>query len=56
MEKAWFMTPTEYKPHGRGIMAPTKYTLMVNSPNRKGMVLWKVVFKVVIVMVKDKTK
>ena len=44
MEKAWFMAPMEYSPFGRDIMAPMDYTPMVNSPNGKGMVLWKIVF------------
>ena len=44
MEKAWFMAPMEYSPFGRDIMVPMDYTPMVNSPNGKGMVLWKIVF------------
>ena len=44
MEKAWFMAPMEYSPFGRDIMAPMYYTPMVNSPNGKGMVLWKIVY------------
>ena len=43
MEKAWFMAPMEYGPNGTDIMAPMDYTPMVNSPNEKGMVLWKIV-------------
>ena len=57
MEKTWFMAPMEYSPSGKDIMAPMNYTLVVNSPNGKGMVLWKIVFlffEVVIIMVKDK--
>ena len=44
MEKAWFMAPMEYSPFGRDIMAPMDYTPMVNNPNGKGMVLWKIVY------------
>ena len=44
MEKTWFMAPMEYSPSGKDIMAPMNYTLVVNSPNGKGMVLWKIVF------------
>ena len=32
-EKAWFMVPMEYKPNGKGIMAPIKYILIIYSPN-----------------------
>ena len=39
MEKARFLAPVEYRPYGKGIMAPMKHTFMVYSPNGKGMVL-----------------
>ena len=38
MEKEWSQALMEYNPNKKGIMAPMEYTLMVNSPNRKGMV------------------
>ena len=34
-----------YGPNGKGITEPKEYVLMVNSPNEKGMVLWKIVLK-----------
>ena len=39
MEKARFMAPMEYSPHGKAIMAPMEYTLMTYSPNGKDIVL-----------------
>ena len=45
MEKTWFMAPMEYSPMEKDIMAQMEYTLMVYSPNGKGMVLWKIVFR-----------
>ena len=39
MEKAWSMALMEYNPNGKGVMTPIEYTLMVCSPNEKGMVL-----------------
>ena len=38
-------------------MAPMDYNPMVNSPNEKGMILWKILwkfFEVVLIMVKHK--
>ena len=52
MEKVWFMAQIECSYNGKGIMALTKYSLTVNSPKGKGMVLQKI--EVVLVMVKDK--
>ena len=53
MEKVWFMAQIECSYNGKGIMALRKYSLTVNSPKGKGMVLQKIV-EVVLVMVKDK--
>ena len=41
MEKTWLMVAMEYSPNEKDIMVPVEYTPMVNSPNRKNMVLWK---------------
>lgn len=41
MEKTWLMVVMEYSPNDKDIMVPVEYTPMVNSPNRKNMVLWK---------------
>ena len=45
MEKMWFMAPVEYNQNGKSIVAPKEYFLMVHSPNRKGLVLRKIVKK-----------
>ena len=39
MEKAQFTDQMEYRPYGKGIMVPREYSLVVSSPNEKGMVL-----------------
>ena len=39
MEKAWFMAPMEYIPNRKGIIVLIEYTITVNSPNEKDMVL-----------------
>ena len=54
MEKAWFVVPVEYNPNGKGKMSPMGYTPMAYSPKVNGMVLWKIVFEVVIIMLKNK--
>ena len=51
-----FMAPMEYSPNGKGIMTPMEYTPMVYSPSGKGIALWKIVFELVIAMVKDKKR
>ena len=44
-QKTWFLVSTEYSPNGKGILAPMKYTPMVYSPKRKGMVLRKILIR-----------
>ena len=34
-----------YEPNGKDIMVPVENILMIYSPNRKGMILWKIVFR-----------
>ena len=43
-ENAWFMAPMEYNRQGKD-MTPMENTLMVYSPNGKGVVLWKIPFR-----------
>ena len=38
MEKAWFITPSEYNSNIKDIMTLMEYTLMVYIPNEKGIV------------------
>ena len=45
MKKAWFMARMEYNPNGKSIMVPMEYNNMVYSPNGKGAVLWKTLFR-----------
>ena len=52
--KGMVVAPMKYSPNGKGIMAPIKYTPMVYSPKLKDLVLWNIVFRSVIIMVKDK--
>ena len=44
-ENAWFMAPMEYNRQRKDIMTPMENTLMVYSPNGKGVVLWKIPFR-----------
>ena len=44
MERAWFMDQMKYSPNRKGIMDPRECSLMVYSPNWKGMVTQKIVF------------
>ena len=34
-----------YDPKEKDIMVPVENTLMIYSPNRKGIILWKIVFR-----------
>ena len=43
-----------YGHNGKGIMASMEYSLIIYSPNGRGMVLWDIVFQEVTVMVKEK--
>ena len=43
--KSMVYGPNGIYPQQKGIMVPIEYALMVYSPNRKGMVLWKIVFR-----------
>ena len=45
-----------YGPNGKGIMTSKEYTLIIYSPNEKGMVYQILFFQVVIVMVKNKKR
>ena len=44
MWKGWFMPPMEYSPNGKDMMA-MEYMPKFDSPNGKGMVLWKILFQ-----------
>ena len=39
MKTPWFIVPMEYNPNGNGIIALMENTLMVHSPNGKGIVV-----------------
>ena len=54
MEKAWFMISMEYSRNGKGIMVPIENTLIFYTPIEKGWFSHRLLFKVVIVMVKYK--
>ena len=34
-----------YDPNGKDIMVPMENTLIIYNPNKKGMILWKIVFR-----------
>ena len=38
------MAPMEYSPNGKYVMAPMEYIPKFNSPDGKGMILWKIIF------------
>ena len=48
------MALMEYNPIGKDIKTPMENTFMVESPNRKRHIFERLLFEVVIVMVKDK--
>ena len=48
------MAQMEYRPNGKGIVAPMEDIFMVKSANRKGMVLWRILLGVQMIMLKDK--
>ena len=54
--KGMIFGPVEYSSSGKSIMAPMEYSPMVYSLNEKGMVLWKILFRSGVVIVKDKRK
>ena len=48
------MALMEYNPIGKNIKTPMENTFMVESPNRKRHIFERLLFEVVILMVKDK--
>ena len=48
--KDMIMAPVEKSPNGKGIMATTP---LIYSPNGKGMVLWKILYRSVMVKYKN---